>query len=105
MYVYMYVFIVCLHAYMHIRKHAPVEVRGQILGAGLLPQCGFWGSNSGPQAWQQAPLPAEPAHHPPVFLFLFPFLQGSLNLEGVVLISYLGLSIQQSLISANESLQ
>ena len=40
-------------------------VRGQRGGAGLyLFPCGSWRLNSGHQAWQQAPLPAEPSCQP-----------------------------------------
>lgn len=35
---------------------ASVEARGQCVGS--------WGSNSGPQAWQQAPLLSEPSRQP-----------------------------------------
>lgn len=47
------------------RAHACVGARGQPLrvisfGNPLLLPCGLQGSNSGFQAWQQAPLPAEP---------------------------------------------
>lgn len=39
--------------------------------------CGFWGSNSGRQAWLQGPLPTEPSHQPFInshFLVLTPLL-------------------------------
>lgn len=41
------------------------EVRGQSEGPGcLLPLCAFRGLNSGCQAWQPVPVPAEPSHWP-----------------------------------------
>lgn len=43
--------------------HASVEIRGQPVGVGSpLPLCMFQELNSGCQAWQQVPLPAEPSH-------------------------------------------
>jgi hypothetical protein len=42
---------------VHVPYHA-LEVKGQIAGAdSLLPPCGSWELNSGPQAQWQAPLP------------------------------------------------
>lgn len=48
-----------------------VEIGGQLGGVGsLLPLCGFWGSDSGHQAWQQTPEPTGTCHWPwPRFFF------------------------------------
>jgi hypothetical protein len=47
------------------------EARGQLSGVGsLLPPCGPHGLSSGCQAWQQAPLPAEPSHWPASSAFM-----------------------------------
>ena len=57
-------FIVCA-CIMHgcMCRRACVKLRGQIVGiSSLFPQYGFWGSNSGPEAWQQVLLLLEPAH-------------------------------------------
>ena len=45
------------YAFTHVCLSTHVEVRGQFVGVGsLLLLCGFWGLNSGCQAWQQVPL-------------------------------------------------
>lgn len=42
-----------------------VEIKGQFSGIGShLPLCRCQELNSGCQAWQQVPLPAEPSHGP-----------------------------------------
>lgn len=54
--------LLCVH--MHL-SGADVEVWAPLAGTGSsLPPCGSQGSDTGPQAWQQAPLPAEPPKWP-----------------------------------------
>ena len=55
-------FFYCVCVSIHITH---VKVRGQLVRVSsfLLP-LGFWNLNSGLQAWQQVPFPAEPSHWP-----------------------------------------
>ena len=48
--------------YVHTCHGILVEARGvfEEVSSPSFPPRGFWGSNSGHQAWQQVPLPAEP---------------------------------------------
>lgn len=66
MYVFLHLFLLytCAFGLVH------AEVRRQLLGfISPLRPYGFHGSISGPKAWQQSPLPAEPAHCPLIFSF------------------------------------
>lgn len=53
------------------RHSAPVEVWGRFVEViSLLPPHGFWRLNSGHQAWQLAPSPAEPSWRPRITFYL-----------------------------------
>lgn len=39
-----------------------VAIRGQSMGVCSFLPCGFWGSNTGHQTWQQEPLPTKLSH-------------------------------------------
>ena len=56
--------IILIYLFIYLFSNAHVEVRGQIVGISSLMQCGWWGLNSGCQAWWQAPLPVEPFCRP-----------------------------------------
>lgn len=60
-YLYIYLFVVCAHT--QACSGSCVEVREQFAEIGPLPlSCGFLGSNSGYQCWQQVLLPVMPSH-------------------------------------------
>lgn len=63
------IYYICLCLCVHVHtcaahQNAYVEVKEQVSVSSPLPPCGFQGQNSGHQAQQQVPLPAEPSHQP-----------------------------------------
>lgn len=53
---------------LHMSARKSALVRGKLSGVSPF-ICWFQGSNLGPQAWQQLPLPSEPSSWPTPILF------------------------------------
>jgi hypothetical protein len=69
-YLFIYCTYMCVPAYLLYVHVCTCKVRRQLVGVSSFPPpCGYQGSNSGPQAWQQAPWLVAPSHLPCTHLF------------------------------------